>query len=102
MIQPVNNHILIEPISQESFIATNDTTYQEVGMVVAVADDLIQYAYSGSNTNGVNNISPVKVGDKVYFDAWLAAKYPKNKDEFYWLIQWGDVRAIEHVEPETV
>ncbi len=103
MIKPVNNHLLIEPITQEFFIATDNTTYQEIGVVIAISDDL--YSSVITNSSGgvtVGDFSPVKVGDKVYFDSWLAAKFPKNRDEFYWLIQWGDVRAIEHAEPETV
>lgn len=85
MITPVNGHLVIEPVKAEGFMATANTTYEEIGVVVAVANDA----------------GPVPVGDKVYFDAWLAAKYHKEggkPDEFYWLVKWEDVRAIEHVE----
>lgn len=85
MIKPVNGHLLIEPMARDAFIATERETYQEIGTVIA-------------------NSSPdqAPVGSKVYFDAWLAAKYPKNDKEFYWLVKWEDVRAIEHAESESV
>lgn len=80
-IQPINNHILIEPLKHESFMASEKGTYEEVGIVKAL--------------NFVS-IEDIKVGDKVWFDSWLAAKYPTGKgEEFFWLVRWEDVRAIE-------
>lgn len=88
MLKPVNDHILIEPIAHETFIATQRDSYEEIGVVVAL-DPTIEY----------DDMTAPDVGDKVYFDSWLAAKYPKEgKDgEFYWLVKWGDIRAIEKV-----
>jgi len=86
MIKPVNGHVVIEPVVHDGFIATTTQTYEEIGTIVAVPHDDL----------------PVKIGDKVYFDAWLAAKYPKSPTEFYWLVKWEDIRAIEHVEPAQV
>jgi co-chaperonin GroES (HSP10) len=90
MIKPVNGHILIEPITHESFMATQNDTYQEIGVVRGIpTEDLPPFSFT------------VKVGDKVFFDSWLAARYPKaggRPDEFYWLVKWEDVRAIEHAE----
>lgn len=77
MLRPVNGHLLIEPLEQESFIPSEQGTYQEIGVVVASGD--------------CGDVSP---GDKVYFDSWLAAKYPNGRD-FYWLVKWEDVRAID-------
>ena len=94
MIKPVNSHLIIEPIAHEGFMASQHDTYQEIGVVIAFAADLIEV------TNLVAR-KPVEVGDKVYFDSWLAAKYPKEgttTDEFYWLVKWQDVRAVEVVE----
>lgn len=88
-IRPVNGHLLIEPVKHESFIASQSDTYQEIGVVVAVAVS----AKDASNTT-----RPLQAGDKVYFDSWLAAKYPKEGGDFYWLVKWEDVRAIEHAE----
>lgn len=102
MIQPVNGHILIEPIAHDSFIATQKETYQEIGVVVAVAKDLEQYKLpsqtAGPSGGGAYFVGPVTNGDRVYFDAWLAAKFPRENGEYYWLVKWEDVRAIEHAE----
>lgn len=98
MIKPVNGHLLIEPLANEAFIATQSDTYQEIGTVIAID----QFEVGTYIEDGGELINIVKVGDKVYFDAWLAAKYPKNDKEFYWLVKWEDVRAVEHAEPEPV
>jgi co-chaperonin GroES (HSP10) len=84
-ITPVNGHLLIEPLKNESFMASQRETYEEVGVVVALAEEL--------------GIKPVcGIGDRVFFDSYLAAKYPKNEKEDFWLVRWEDVRAIEHAE----
>ena len=84
MITPVNAHILIEPIKEKSFIPTASDKYQEKGTVVSF-DEHIQ--------------SNIHKGDIVYFDSWLAAKFPaKEKDEYYWLVKWEDIRAIDYVK----
>lgn len=100
-MKPVNNHILIEPVKREGFMQSSTHTFEEIGTVLDIADDIVKSRLSGT-TLSPEDFSPVKIGDKVYFDSWLAAKYPKNKDEFYWLVKWEDVRAVEHVEQEPV
>jgi len=86
MITPVNNHLVIEPLKHEEFIPTDHGTYQEIGVVV--------------DNGGMVGLDYPKKGDKVFFDAWLAAKYPKGTEgEYYWLVKWEDVRAVEYVEP---
>lgn len=91
MIQPVNGHLIIEPLVHESFITSSKETYDEVGIVLAVAKNL-QWVEGGEVT-----FSPVEVGQKVFFDSWLAAKYPSG-DSYFWLVKWEDVRAIENEE----
>lgn len=96
MLTPVNNHLLIEPVAHETFMASQKETFEEIGVVLAVAMPEI-----GLNNDRINAGIPVntaKVGDKVYFDSWLAAKYPKNDTEYYWLVKWEDIRAVEHAE----
>lgn len=97
MIKPVNNHLLIEPLPQESFIASDRTTYQEIGVVIDAADTLLGPTMTTS-TGIHRDFGMVKKGDKVYFDSWLAAKFPKNETEYYWLVKWEDVRAVQHAE----
>ena len=83
-IQPVNGHLLIQPIEHESFVATSQNTYEERGIVLAVAEGLKDR---------------VTAGDRVYFDAWLAAKFPGEKPNSYnWFVKWEDVRSIEYVQ----
>lgn len=78
MIRPINNHLLIEPLKHESFIPSEKGIYEEVGIVIDAGE------------------MPVKKGDRVFFDAWLAGKYPKNEKEWFWLVNWNDVRAVEN------
>lgn len=101
MIKPVNGHLIIEPIVHEEFISSQDETYQEIGIVVACDDNFLEDPYAIQSPFVPKFNAVVKAGDKVYFDSWLAAKYPKadGKDgEFYWLVKWEDIRAIEHAE----
>lgn len=92
-LQPVNNHLLIEPVEHKKFMASERTTYQEIGIVRAIS--------RGINWKGDPAVEPnVSTGDKVYFDSWLAKKYPieGSRDEFYWLVKWEDVTAVEYVD----
>lgn len=93
-ISPVNGHLLIEPVKHEAFIASQNDSYQEIGTVVAVP--------RGVEFSSASNQWP-NVGDKVYFDSWLAAKYPQDGsvDGYYWLVKWEDVRAVEYAEPKV-
>lgn len=91
MIHPINNHILIKPIQHDEFIKTEKETYEEIGEVID---------FDGSDTHGTSvesSMGRIKKGCLVYFDAWLAAKYPgENKGEFYWLVKYEDVRAVSY------
>lgn len=90
MIKPVNGHLLIEPTEHDAFIATEKTTYEEIGVVLAYAQEL----------KDVRGFS-IDEGDKVYFDAWLAARYPSDDpNKPYWLVKWEDVRAVEYAKSE--
>ena len=102
-ICPVNGHLLIEPLAHESFIASQRETFEEIGVVIALDDMLKPENYPPVWDGEALRKPPVvvSVGDKVYFDSWLAVRYPKNDKEFYWLVKWEHVRAIEHVEPEV-
>ena len=70
MLKPVNNHLVIEPIVQKSFMTSSDNKFQEIGVVISVADSI--QVMNGTYTR--EQLSPVKVGDKVYFDSWLGNK----------------------------
>lgn len=100
MITPVNGHILIEPIKYESFIASGKDQFEEIGIVVSVAEELREFINSSIKGFAYKENAKVDIGDKVFFDSWKAAKYPHDNDDgFYWLVEWKDVRAIERNEP---
>lgn len=84
MLRPVNKHILIEPILRDDFIPQDNERYQEIGVVVSFSYDIPE----GS----------VKVGDRVFFDAWLASRYPISSklNDYYWLVEWQHIRMIEN------
>ncbi len=91
MITPVNGHLLIEPLVHESFVSSQKEAYEEIGIVLEVARNLQWYE------NGELKDTPVSKGEKVFFDSWLAAKFPGEKEgEYLWLVKWEDVRAVEH------
>ncbi len=83
MITPTIGNIIIEPVVHESFIASQKETYDEIGVVIAIYDSTEE------------SQPEFGVGDKVFFDSWLAAKYPKNETEYYWLVKVEDIRAYE-------
>ncbi len=90
MIKPINNHILIEPIKQEGFMYQERTTYDEVGVVLDVPEEF-------------PFMLPSKIiGQKVYFDSWLASKFPRGEggDEYYWLVPFESVKAYESLPTE--
>lgn len=98
MIQPINGHILIKPLKHEGFVASSKETYEEIGEVLEF--DVSISGVSDANPYEVRrSLAPVRIGDRVYFDSWLAAKYPTGTgNEFFWLVKFEDVRAIEHAK----
>lgn len=82
---PLNNHVLIEPLEHEGFMAETKNTYDEIGIVVEPV--------MGLAPNDM--LTSLSKGDKVYFDSWLASKYPKGDNTFYWLIPFSSIKAYE-------
>jgi predicted NUDIX family NTP pyrophosphohydrolase len=68
---------MIQPLETNSFIASQRTTYEEVGIVIEGPEEL--------------------KGKKVYFDSWLAKKYPVTgkTDEYVWFVKYEDLVAHE-------
>lgn len=78
-MKPLNNHLMIQPLETNSFIASERTTYQEVGTVLEGPEELM--------------------GTLVYFDSWLAKKFPVKgeTDKFVWFVEYKDLVAYEPV-----
>lgn len=92
----MNGHLLIEPLVQDQFIASGNDRYQEIGVVIAYDPDFDSDRMVWNGTTVSEPPKLISVGDKVYFDSWLAAKFPNGNDAFYWLVKWEDIRAVEH------
>jgi len=93
-ISPVNGHLIVDPIPFDDFMQSAKQTYSEIGVVTAVPREW-EILHEMDRR--------VKVGERVYFDSWMAAKFPKEgeHDAYYWLIKWEDVRAVEYAEPQV-
>lgn len=76
---PLNNHLMIQPLETSNFMSSERTAYQEVGTVIEGPDK-----YKGT---------------LVYFDSWLAKKFPvKNEvDKFIWFVKEEDLVAYEKI-----
>lgn len=82
-MKPLNKHVKIEPVKHDTFLATDRATYEEIGRVVSCASDIE---------------NPFPVGSLVYFDSWLAKKYPvKGTDQHVWFVLYDDIVAYEEV-----
>lgn len=79
-----NGYLKIKPIEYSSFIASQKTSYEEVGEVIATA-------------NTVN----VPIGSLVKFDGFMAKKYPVvgKEDEYEWYIKYDEI--VSHVISEV-
>lgn len=94
--------MLIDPIKQEAFMASSREVFEEIGIVLDY-DKAITGEYEDGSVTITTGSKPrrpkLQKGDKVYFDAWLAAKYPgKDVDSFLWLVNFENVRAVEYAE----
>ncbi len=78
-MKPINGYVQIEPEEHKDFIASVNTTYDEIGMVIQVADD----------------VPVLSNGDRVFFDSWMAAKFPAGEGKHYWLVPFDNVKAYE-------
>jgi NADPH:quinone reductase-like Zn-dependent oxidoreductase len=85
-MKPLNNYIQIEPEQHQDFIASVTPTYDEIGTVVQVAD----------------GVPTLQEGDKVYFDSWMAAKFPAGEGKYYWLVPYENVKAYEPISTERM
>lgn len=85
MITPINGHLLIKPLEHKTLLPSERETYEEVGTVIGVPRLWWLMFWRP------------QVKDKIFFDSWMAAKYPdpNNSDESVWLIPFQDIRAVQ-------
>lgn len=77
---PINGHIEVKPIVEGGVVQREQAKYEEKGIVI--------------NTGAIDKAF-ISIGDVVFFDGWLAAKYGADTDEEHWLVKYEDIRAIE-------
>ena len=78
MPKPVNGYVLIDPLVHESFTASSSETYDEIGTVIECST------------------SSFTIGSKVYFDSFMAKKYPNPtaNDKFIYLVHKDEISAV--------
>lgn len=85
MLTPTSEHLQIEPIKTDSFVQQQTDKFKEIGTVIKAGDS--------------DKAALYQPGVKVYFDSWLAKKFPApNGTDFYWFLHVDDVVAYETVD----
>lgn len=75
----INGYIKIEPVEQDSFMASEKTTYEEVGKVIAKDEEV-----------------KIPIGAKVLFDSFMVKKYPtKEFGKFAWYVHVDEIVSYE-------
>ena len=82
MFTPINRHIEIEPLQGDHIIQTQETSFEEKGIVKSLAEDCT---------------IKVSIGDTVFFDSWLCARFTCNDGSVRYLVEESSIRAYEHV-----
>ena len=77
----INKSLQIEPIPHESFISTNRTTYEEVGILVAKDE----------------SITDIPIGARIFFSSWMAEKYPDldHTGKWLWVVPYSEIKMYE-------
>lgn len=78
-IKPINSHVLIEPVSEQGAFQSSQTTYEERGKILALAEE----------------VQGLSIGMYVYFDSWTAAKYKDGEGNEHWVVPYSHIRAYE-------
>jgi len=77
----VNGYLKIELVEHTTFISTDKTSYEEVGVVLAKDEAILN----------------IPLGAKVFFDSFMAKKYPKTGEDgkFEYFIHYDEVVKYE-------
>lgn len=80
----INKYLRIEPLEHATFMVSEKASFEEIGTVVAKDEA----------------ITDIPLGALVYFDSFMAKKYPVHGDEtkFQWYIHLDEVVKYEYEE----
>lgn len=80
----LNKYVKVEPIEHQTFIYSQKESYEEIGVVLAKDE----------------SITDIPVGSKVYFDSFMAKKYPVLGEEgkFQWFVHYAEIVKVEHAD----
>ena len=83
----INGYLKIEPMEHQSFMLSQKETFEEIGRVVAKDDNFPE-------------IRQIPIGATVYFDSFMAKKYPVAGEEgkFQWFIHFNEITKYESEE----
>ena len=88
MIIPINDFVLLKPFKQATEGIVEPETLEgapEIGIVEAINKNTTE--------ENIKYIGILQVGDKVFFDKFLATEV-KDKGEKFYLVQYSDIKAI--------
>ena len=82
----LNGYLKIEPAEVSDFVASEKTSYEEIGKVVAKDD----------------TITDIPIGSLVFFDSFMAKKYPIEGKfgRFQWYIHYSECVKCEYEDKE--
>lgn len=77
----LNKYLKVEPVDHEEFVVAMNGTYEEIGVVVAKDE----------------SITDIPLGAKVYFDSYIAKKYPilGEVNKFQWFVPYSEIVKYE-------
>lgn len=76
----INGYVKVEPVSHETFFVSQKETYEEIGVVVAKDESV-----------------DIPIGARVYFDSYMAKKYPIKGQEgkYQWFVHKDEIIKYE-------
>ncbi len=84
MFTPINKHVEVEPIKEESITYTPGSNFEAKGKVISFDEDDCEREWG--------------VGTVVFFDPWLVAKFTDSQGKERWLVPEDAIRAYESSE----
>lgn len=79
----LNKYLKIEPLTHDSFIASQRDSFEEIGVVLSKDESIVD----------------IPIGAKVYFDSFMAKKYPiVGTDKFQWFVHYDEIVKYEYDE----